>query len=216
MEIRAYDEIYLDGAQSILGHAVDFAVMTLDIPPNRFGQAFAVSDCSRQFAAGNPSYIAGMNGCELARAVLDEVHIPYPETEDVMYTDKSPEYWAGWMLCFYQWFVGCSFLDILTAVPLEEMIAMYPVFHEMDIMASVDAMNEKMKACYPETRLCRRRKAAGLSQSELSRSSGVPLRQIQLFEQRQRKINHTSANTLYNLSKALYCKMEDLLELIAE
>ena len=94
MEIRAYDEIYLDGAQSILGHAVDFAVMTLDIPPNRFGQAFAVSDCSRQFAAGNPSYIAGMNGCELARAVLDEVHIPYPETEDVMYTDKSPEYWA--------------------------------------------------------------------------------------------------------------------------
>ena len=34
MAIRAYDELYLPGAQNILGHAVDFAVMTLAIEPN--------------------------------------------------------------------------------------------------------------------------------------------------------------------------------------
>jgi len=40
----------------------------------------------------------------------------------------------------------------------------------------------------------------------------VPLRQIQLFEQGQRDINKTAAVTLYKLSKALCCRMEDLLE----
>ena len=71
MAIRAYDESYLSGAQNILGHAVDFAVMTLAIEPNDFGNALAVSESAKQFSEGNPRYVAGMNGCEFARAVLD-------------------------------------------------------------------------------------------------------------------------------------------------
>ena len=47
MGIRAYDEMYLSSAQNILGHAVDFAVMTLDMAPDYFGTAFAVSDASK-------------------------------------------------------------------------------------------------------------------------------------------------------------------------
>ena len=43
MEIRAYDELYINSAQTILGHAVDFAVMSLDIDPDIFGNAFSVS-----------------------------------------------------------------------------------------------------------------------------------------------------------------------------
>jgi len=50
----------------ILSHAVDFAVMTLGLSADAFGDAFAVSDVSKQFANGNPSYVAGINGCELA------------------------------------------------------------------------------------------------------------------------------------------------------
>ena len=52
----------------------------------------------------------------------------------------------------------------------------------------------------------------GMSQRELSVSSGVPLRQIQLFEQRQRDINKTQAGNLFALSRILCCKMEELLE----
>ncbi|MBR1696458.1 MAG: helix-turn-helix transcriptional regulator, partial [Selenomonas sp.] len=65
---------------------------------------------------------------------------------------------------------------------------------------------------YSQTRLRARRDNCGLSQSELAKEADVPLRQIQLFEQGQRDINKTSAITLYKLSKALYCQMEDLLE----
>lgn len=54
--------------------------------------------------------------------------------------------------------------------------------------------------------------ANALAQSQLSAESGVPCKQIQLFEQRQRDINKTVAETLLRLSRLLYCRMEDLME----
>lgn len=213
MEIRAYDESYIASAQNILGHATDFAVMTLNLDPDVFGEAFIVSDTSRQFAGGNPKYIAGMNGCELARKILSETHTSFTDEEDIMFLDKSPEYWGGWALAYYQWYSLRSFMDILTAVPLSRIIEMYPVYHEMDIRQFTDHMDERMKEAYPTTRLKDRRVNKGLSQSELAAESGVALRQIQLFEQRKRNINNAAAITLFRLSKALYCRMEDLIEL---
>ena len=212
MEIRSYDESYVGSAQNILGHMVDFAVMSLGLDPDTFWNAFAVSPASVQFAGGNPKYVAGMNGCELARQVLDETHMPYSDQEDVMYLDRSPEYWAGWALAYYQWYSSNSFLEILSAIPLSRIIGMYPIYHEMDIQQFVDHMDELMDEAYPITRLKARRQNCGLSQSQLAASSGVALRQIQLFEQRQRDINNAAAITLLQLSRALHCRMEDLME----
>ena len=212
MAIRAYDELYLPGAQNILGHAVDFAVMTLAIEPNVFGNALTVSESAKQFSEGNPRYIAGMNGCELARFILDDVGVAYRESADEMFLDKSPEYWAGWALAYYQWFTALSFMEILRAISLDDIIRMYPLYHEMDLSHFVEQMDRFMKEASPQTRLRERRSNCGLSQSELAAEADVPLRQIQLFEQGQRDINKTSAITLLKLSKALHCKMEDLLE----
>ena len=212
MAIRAYDKLYIEGAQNVLGHAVDFAVMSLNLEPDTFGNAFAVSDSSRQCAIGNPRYVAGMNGCELARKVLSETGIPFADTEDAMFLDKTPEYWAGWALAYYQWYSCRSFSEILTTVSLEEIIRLYHPYHEMDIIQFVDLMNRRIKKAYPQTRLRIRRETCGLSQSELAEEADVPLRQIQLFEQRQRDINKTASETLFRISKALCCRMEDLLE----
>ena len=212
MVIHAYSEDYLDNAQSTLGHAVDFAVMSLDIDPDRFGEALMVSTASKQFAEGNPKYISGINGCELARIVLTETKTPYKDIEDKMYLDKSPEYWAGWALAFYQWYTSRSFTEILSAIPLSKIIDMYTTYHEMDLEHFLTRMNDLMKESYPSTKLKMERINNGFSQSELSEASGVALRQIQLFEQRQRNINNASAATLLRLSRALHCKMEDLIE----
>ena len=212
METRAYDEMYLYYAQNILGHAVDFAVMTLDVRPDLFAAAFIVSESSKQFAKGNPAYVAGINGCELARRVLSETGMAYEDKEDVMYLDKSPEYWAGWALAFYQWYSSYSFMQILSAVSLDDIISMYPKYHEMDITQFAEALDKRMREAQHITRLKYYRENCGLSQSDLAEHSGVPLRQIQLFEQRQRDINKTAADTLQRLSRSLQCSMEDLLE----
>jgi transcriptional regulator with XRE-family HTH domain len=75
-------------------------------------------------------------------------------------------------------------------------------------------MDEKLKAYYKDTNLKRLRKLAGYSQKQLAEESGVPLRQIQLLEQRRRNINKTHLDTVIKLSKALCCKAEDLVELL--
>ena len=212
MAIRAYDELYLPGAQNNLGYAVDFAISTLALTPNDFGNALSVSNSAKQFSEGNPRYVAGMNGCELARSILDDVGMSYPEAEDEMYLDKSPEYWAGWALAYYQWSTDLSFMEILRAASLDDIIQMYPFYHEMDLTHFEDHLDHLVKKAHPQKRLCERRKNCGMTQSELAAEADVPLRQIQLFEQGQRDINKTSAITLLKLSKALHCKMEDLLE----
>lgn len=212
MAIRAYDECYVNGAQEILGDAFDFAINTLGIDNELFSKAFVVSDVSSQFAAGNPRYVAGMNGCELARCVLKSSDLEFDDVDDIMYVNKSPEYWVGWALAYYQWYSDRSFYEILKVVPLGKLLSMYPVYHEMDIMQFVDYMQEKMRASWQVTKLRAKRELCGYSQADLAFFSGVPLRQIQLFEQCRRDINKTSALTLLKLSRALNCRMEDLLE----
>lgn len=62
-------------------------------------------------------------------------------------------------------------------------------------------------------RLKQHREAAGLSQSELARLSGIKLQTIQHYEQGFRDLNGARAITVYKLANALGCTVEDLLEI---
>lgn len=184
MEMHAYSEDYLLTAQRILGDMLDYAVNEYEFDPDEFYKMFLVSDVSRQFQEGNPTYIAGKNGCEIVKEVIRSAGLIMEEIPDEMYLDKSPEYWAGWALAYYQWYTARPFMKIYKVVTIEDLLKMYSVYHEMDIMKFVEAINEKWDQYYTETNLKRLRKIAGLSQRELADLSGVALRQIQLFEQK--------------------------------
>lgn len=208
-----YDIDYLDDAQDILGDMFDFAINTCKINAEKFIVLFHNTNVASQFEKGNPKYIAGMNGCEVVRDIMNRAGIPIDETiDDIMYLEKSPEYWAGWILCYYQWVTGYSFKRILDKVPISKIIGMYYPYHEADITKFVEVMNKDMRENHEQTMLKRLRVYAGLSQRMLAEKSEVSIRQIQLFEQRERDINKTSAETLEKLSHALNCKMEDLIE----
>lgn len=89
---------------------------------------------------------------------------------------------------------------------------MYHPLHEADIEKFVITMETYNNGTRRETQLKRLRAYAKLSQQQLADKSGVPLRQIQLFEQRQRDINKTQAATLLKLARALGCSCEQLVE----
>lgn len=213
MMIYAYDKEYVALAQRVMGDMLDFAVNECEMEADEYFKMFLVSGIAKQFERGNPKYVAGMTGCEVVKEVVQAVTGSVPETEDVMYIDKSPEYWVGWSLAYYQWCTARSFSRIHKAVSIEEMLYMYPTLHEADIMKFVNIMDEKLSAYYEETNLKRIRSIAKLSQKELAEMSGVSLRQIQLFEQRQRDINKAQAINLFRLSRVLGCRSEDLLEI---
>lgn len=213
MEIRAYHERYVLSAQRILGDMMDFAVYSYQMDADRFFEMFLVSDIAKQFENGNPTYVAGMTGCELAKRVIRQSGMSFTDITEEMYVDKSPEYWCGWALAYYQWYTAKPFFKIHKAVSMQELLLLYPALHEADVMKFVEVMDNRLQQFYPDTNLKQIRSFAGLSQRELASLSGIPLRQIQLFEQRQRDINKTQAINLLRLSKALGCQYEDLLEI---
>ncbi len=69
-----------------------------------------------------------------------------------------------------------------------------------------------MRKRFPESNLKRLRALCGCTQAELAERSGVSLRSIQMYEQRNKDVNKASAETLYRMAKALGCGMENLLE----
>lgn len=213
MVIHAYDEEYFESARRIMGDLFDFAMVTAGVSPETLQKMMITSSSIRQFEKGNPSYVAGMTGCELFIKMVEESGLSIKIPAEEMYLDKSPEYWSGWAIAFYQWYSGKTFERIFEYISIEELLNMYPVFHEMDIMQFVDEVDKKIASGSIGTRLSIIRKYAGLTQKELSEISEVPLRQIQLFEQRQRDINKCQAETLLRLSKALKCNIEDILEI---
>ena len=95
---------------------------------------------------------------------------------------------------------------------MKRIVELYSPYHEMDIRQFCDKMNERYRAAQPETNLKALRQRSGLSQRELAEQSGVPLRTIQQYEQRQKSINKAQAEYLLMLARTLCCDMEDLLE----
>lgn len=210
--IRAYHKVYLEKARNNLGRMLDFATYDLGYDPCTFFDLFINSGLAKGFEKGEFNLTVGMSGVELAYRVLELTNHQVEDPQPRYTADRSPEYWAGWALAYYQWETALSFLDILECVPLDDIIRMYSPYHEMDIRQFCDRMNELYREANPETRLKQIRQRAGMSQSELAEQSGVPVRTIQQYEQRQKNINKAKAEYLVMLARVLNCPAEELIE----
>lgn len=209
---RAYSESYLSNAKDRLSSFFDYLINDCGMKPDWTCSLFINTGYAEQFERGNPAYVSGMSGVELARAVVKKAYSRKELPEPTYSEECSPEYWAGWALAEYQWFSGRRFKDIFERIPLSQIIGMYSVYHEMDITSFIDAMEEIYSASNGDAKLKRIRESRGLSQNELAEQSGVNLRNIQMYEQRGNDIDKAQARTLYKLSRVLGCSIEDLLE----
>lgn len=210
--IHAYQEMYLSRAQSMLGDAFDYAVNVCDIPGNDFMKIFVVSSACKRMEKGEPAYLTGKSGIELVAEVVTETKGQDIKIELHENYGRSAEYWMGWAMAYYQWYSGRKYSDIFKVIPFTDLQRMYYTLHEADITKFVDIMDGQMKKYYPETNLKRIRTTYGFTQVELAKRSGVSLRSIQMYEQRNKDINKASVDTIYRIANTLGCTMEDLIE----
>lgn len=63
------------------------------------------------------------------------------------------------------------------------------------------------------SKLQTKRKAAGLSQSQLAGLTGLSVRTLQHYEQGLLDFNKAAAVTVWRVARALECRVEDLLDL---
>ena len=213
--MRAYEETYLDDAMNNLGDMFDYAANDCGYDSEEFFTHFVVSGVAEAFERGNPKYVAGLSGPELASEVLyrtNGTRASIPPSEDI---DKSAEYWAGWTLAYYQWCTAHRFSDMRRyGLTIARVLSLYPTLHEADISKFINVANRIIEKARTESasNLQRIRKASGMTQKKLAESSGAALRMIQLYEQRRQDINKAQAVTIARVARALGCEVEDLLE----
>ena len=212
MTTHAYREIYLSKAQATIGDAFDYAINTCHIPGMDFINLFVTTSVSKRMENGEPALLAGKSGIEIASDVILESTGKYPEAEPSEHFGRSREYWIGWAVCYYQWFSARSYSDIFQVLSFEDLANLYYTLHEADITKFVDIVDEKIREHFKDTNLKRIRSSFGCTQAELAKRSGVSLRSIQMYEQRNKDINKASADALYRISRVLGCSMESLLE----
>ena len=213
MEIRSYNEVYLNEAKRHLGVATDYLANACRVPVDRIGYIYASSPTMVLFGRGDPGVVAGLSGTELGQRLFREIR---PD-EDLpargnSAAGHSPEYWGGWALAHFQWHWCKTFRWIFARTSMSDVLSKYHVYHEMDVLRFIEDFMRELEAVHVEKNLRRMRRAAGYSQSELSRLSGVNIRNIQLYEQGVQDINRASASTLASLSRTLACTIEDLME----
>lgn len=211
--MNAYDISYVDDAARSLGELFDYMINVLSMDADEIFHMFAVSSIGHNFEKGNPAYIAGRSGIELAKMLIYEVRGYWEEKTYEWNLEKTPEYWAGWAIAQYQRERNIRFEDMINySLSASKVIDMY-ILHEADVtkfISSCDTIISREKL-ENEPMLKRLRKYHSLTQKELSEKSGVSLRMVQLYEQGQNDLSKAQVSVVLNLAKALDCLVEDLL-----
>lgn len=210
--LYSYDEVYIAKAQIALAQMLRYAVEDMRIELNEFWDMFLISGVADLFGKGDFRFVVGKSGVEAAWEVVWRLTGEWPQQEPVFHLEKSPTYWTGWILAWYQWHSGQSFRRISEFLTPEQVRDMYHPYHEMDPVQFANAADEIRRRKEMTTRLRMYRERMGLSQSELARESGVSVRMIQHYEQRQKDLNKAQMKTIWLLARALHCSMEDLME----
>lgn len=213
METHAYSELYLSHAMVNLAVMADCGINGYGISPSLFFYRFVTSGIAEQFGRGNPKYLVGYSGLELADQVVSNSGGGYLKEENVETFGKTPEYWAGWVLAYYQWKSGRSFsemqrkgLDFSTVIPL------YHPLHEADVEKFCDIaeciVKENSQGRNP-VRDARERR--GMTQKSLAEISGVSLRMIRAYEQGTQDLSRAEYRTVERLARVLDIPSEQLI-----
>jgi DNA-binding Xre family transcriptional regulator len=207
--MRAYDENAIEYAMENLGTALDYSVNGIGIDGQEFLDLFVSTGIATEFGNGNPRFVTGMSGQDLADRVYEISGKRTKKIEGDYNGDYTPEYWCGWILAYYQWVSCLPFKKILLVINFQMLMDLYGVLHEADVTKAESIFDDIVRS---ESFLARMRKSRGMSQSQLAKASGVSLRSIQLYEQKKNDINKAQYNNLKAIAKVLYCEIEDILE----
>ena len=202
--IHAYSDVYLNSVMHNLAALFDIAINAEGLNSNEFAEMFANSEIASGIEAGVPDILAGKSATEMLMIILDK-KVDYT----VVPVDRTPEYWAGWILANAQWYLNKSFNEILKVMPFSTLVAMYYPYHEADEMKTI----EKIKECFPSVSALKTiRQKRKLTQEQLALLSCVNVRSIRSYEQGDNDISKAQGDTLQMLAKALDCTIEELLQ----
>lgn len=186
----------------------DYAVNVCDIDGDKVWEYFVVTNYAKQFENNNPKFVLGKSSIEIVTEILKKIrNADVPEKEYISF-DRTPEYWAGWILSQYQIYSELSFKKIHSLISFERLVRMYHPYHGAPPEKTFEILDNQLNK--KESGLKVQREQMGLSQSGLAKKTGISIKTIQAYEQRLKSMKHARLETLENLSEELACEIEDL------
>ena len=212
--MHAYNQYYIEDVMNNLAAMFDCAANVVHYDISVFYEMFLASGVATQIEMGNPRYLSGLSGIELMQIVFKKCSDKDIQNIDYHPFERTPEYWAGWALAYYQWYTAKSFSYIRrNGLDIRTLISLYSTLHEADLSKLVETADTIIERHIAESHsiLKALRKRLHITQSRLAELSGVSLRMIQAYEQGDQDIRKAEAQTVFALSKALGCKAEVIL-----
>lgn len=96
-----------------------------------------------QIEFGNPNFLSGKSGLELAFFLYQNIEQKIEEALQEPYYPQA-EYWAGFVVAYAQWKLQIPFSLLFSACPLERILANYHLMHEADISKMVDLIRAEI------------------------------------------------------------------------
>ena len=131
----AYAELYLNDAMRAMGEMLDYAVHDCGCDGDLFFTQFLSSGIAKQFERGNPKFVGGMSGVELALEVFRRTTDQIPDVD-------ASAYWAGWSLAYYQRASGMPFREIVSHGLTGSTVCSMYLLHEADIRKFAEAADK--------------------------------------------------------------------------
>jgi len=123
-----FNELYLENISRVFGDMLNYAVNVCNEDGDEFLQKFIESGIAQQFEMGNPKYIVGKSGIEIAMEILGQL-----DCRRNFLSNTSKEYWAAYVLAKFKFNTELSFKEILKRLPFSKILELYHPLHEADI-----------------------------------------------------------------------------------
>lgn len=213
MTTHAYNPLYLEDAMNNLGTMLDCAANVAHYDLLTFYEMFLSSGIASQMEIGNPRFVSGLSGLELMELVVQRTSDKaLPENRYSLF-DRTPEFWTGWVLAYYQWNTAYSFAFLQrNGLGINTVLSLYPTLHEADLSKFTDIADTLIERhlCTKKNTLKTIRKQSRYTQKELAELTGVSLRMIQAYEQGDQDIRKAEAQSVFDLARAFGCKPEEI------
>lgn len=203
--VYAYEEKFITPIAEILGEIFQKAACIEGFEINKFAQKFAKSEIAHAIEYGNVEYLMSEKiGEDITNLICSESEF---DIEDVNKSNVQ-EYWVGYILVYIQRAVRRSFKEIFALYSCNRLLTDYDVYNEMNPLEIVKKIKQYISV---GNKLKQFRERGKMNQLELSNKSNVTVKNIKAYEDGTVDISKAQGDTLFRLSRALGCTIEELL-----
>lgn len=207
-----YIDHYTENAIDNFANALDYVYVDQKKDIKNFIDMFIKCGLAKEYYLLNPVYVLGLSGKELVKKTYELNNIIYKERRIKKTYKKSIAYFVGVISLTYCYRRDIPIEIFFKKVKIDDLFKLYYPLHEADITKIIKILDEYLKKKSETTNLAYYRKILKLTQKELADLSGISVRSISLYEEKEKDISKASYATVEKIARALHTEPKNIIE----